>query len=575
MRWTATGSTTRNITVPAKSKTYIVINATGGTQSIVLRGAGPTTGVTIVSGEKAVCAWNGSDFVKVGGAAGGSNTQVQYNNNGVFGGITNATTDGTTLSMTSPKVTTGINDTNGAELLKVTATASAVNELTLANAAAGNAPTLSATGDDTNIGITLTPKGTGTLFTAGNVSFDGGTFVFNESGADKDFRIEGDTDANLFFTDASTDRVGIGTSSPAAKFVVASGNVLLGHNTADNYGGNVDIRYAFQTRAANVPAQLFVSDTSGSQTIDKGGAIDLGGYLADFSRAYSYARIQGLASASSGLGGYLNFLVLNTGGALTERARITSTGDFFIGNGETAASPNASVLSATGGTGTNIAGANLTIRGGASTGTGAGGVIIFSTAAAGGSSGTTTNSASERARITSGGNLDLQKNLGLGGTSATTSGTGITFPATQSASTNANTLDDYEEGTWTPTLAPGSGTFTTLTYTTNRGRYVKIGSSIQFSFEIEVNAFSVGTGSTYILLEGFPFGWGSSEAQYFNGTITLYSGCTTYAPTVVNAASSIQGNIRYPSSATTISNADPAKITAGCKLQGFIVATVA
>jgi len=64
--WTATGSTTRNITAPAQSKPYIVINATGGSQSIVLRGAGPTTGITIAPAEKVVAAWNGSDFVKVG-----------------------------------------------------------------------------------------------------------------------------------------------------------------------------------------------------------------------------------------------------------------------------------------------------------------------------------------------------------------------------------------------------------------------------------------------------------------------------------------------------------------------------
>jgi hypothetical protein len=63
--WTASGSTTRNITAPAQSKVYTVINATGSTQSIVLRGVGPTTGVTIVAGEKCVAAWNGSDFVKV------------------------------------------------------------------------------------------------------------------------------------------------------------------------------------------------------------------------------------------------------------------------------------------------------------------------------------------------------------------------------------------------------------------------------------------------------------------------------------------------------------------------------
>jgi hypothetical protein len=63
--WTASGTVTRNITAPAQSKSYIVINATGSTQSIVLRGAGPTTGVTVIAGEKAVCAWNGSDFVKI------------------------------------------------------------------------------------------------------------------------------------------------------------------------------------------------------------------------------------------------------------------------------------------------------------------------------------------------------------------------------------------------------------------------------------------------------------------------------------------------------------------------------
>jgi hypothetical protein len=62
--WTASnGATTRNITAPARSKAYIVINA--GTGSVVLRGAGPTTGVTIVSGEKCLAGWDGSDFVKI------------------------------------------------------------------------------------------------------------------------------------------------------------------------------------------------------------------------------------------------------------------------------------------------------------------------------------------------------------------------------------------------------------------------------------------------------------------------------------------------------------------------------
>jgi hypothetical protein len=63
--WTATGTTTRNITAPAQSKTYVVINATGGTQSIVIRGVGPTTGVTVAAGDTALVAWDGSDFVNV------------------------------------------------------------------------------------------------------------------------------------------------------------------------------------------------------------------------------------------------------------------------------------------------------------------------------------------------------------------------------------------------------------------------------------------------------------------------------------------------------------------------------
>lgn len=64
--WTASnGATTRYITAPAQSKAYVVINA--GTGSIVVRGSGPTTGVTITAGYKALIAWNGSDFVKITG----------------------------------------------------------------------------------------------------------------------------------------------------------------------------------------------------------------------------------------------------------------------------------------------------------------------------------------------------------------------------------------------------------------------------------------------------------------------------------------------------------------------------
>ena len=78
----------------------------------------------------------------------------------------------TGAKLTSPKVITGVNDTNGNELVKVTATGSAVNEITVANAATGNGPTLSATGDDTNIDLNITPKGTGNSVFSNKIKVD-------------------------------------------------------------------------------------------------------------------------------------------------------------------------------------------------------------------------------------------------------------------------------------------------------------------------------------------------------------------------------------------------------------------
>jgi len=66
-------------------------------------------------------------------------------------------------TLTSPKIATALTDTSGNELIKVTATGSAINELTLANAAASGNPTISATGGDTNIGISILPKGSGKI----------------------------------------------------------------------------------------------------------------------------------------------------------------------------------------------------------------------------------------------------------------------------------------------------------------------------------------------------------------------------------------------------------------------------
>ena len=105
----------RYINTPKQSKTYVVINDTTGGYAITVRGGptSPTTGVTVAAGTRAIIAWNGSDFVNVGGgSAAGSNTQVQFNNSGAFGASSALTWDGTTLSAT--KFGGALNGTVGA-----------------------------------------------------------------------------------------------------------------------------------------------------------------------------------------------------------------------------------------------------------------------------------------------------------------------------------------------------------------------------------------------------------------------------------------------------------------------------
>lgn len=91
----------------------------------------------------------------------------------------------------------------------------------------------------------------------------------------------------------------------------------------------------------------------------------------------------------------------------------------------------------------------------------------------------------------------------------------LVFPASQSASADANALDDYEEGTWTPT-ALFSGGAGTRSYTAQSGFYTKIGRMVQVTHYL---AFTKGTASGNFSLGGLPFTAGSdgSSSFYFGG----------------------------------------------------------
>ena len=158
-----TGTITGNqiVTIPLDVQTfYFLRNSTSGSYTVQFKYAsGSGDSFTFAAGDK-------GDALVFATANDGTNPDIDTLPAG------NVTLTGTqTLTnktLTSPKVGTSILDTNGNELALVTATSSAVNEFTIANAATGNDPTLSATGDDSNIDIAIKPKGTGeTVFGTG------------------------------------------------------------------------------------------------------------------------------------------------------------------------------------------------------------------------------------------------------------------------------------------------------------------------------------------------------------------------------------------------------------------------
>ena len=96
----------------------------------------------------------------------------------------------------------------------------------------------------------------------------------------------------------------------------------------------------------------------------------------------------------------------------------------------------------------------------------------------------------------------LGTSIALQGATSQT-GAGITFPATQSASSNANTLDDYEEGTWTPVFTGGAGSIGSTAYSSRFGSYTKIGNVVTVQMAVVMS--NLGSWSDTVVFTGLPF----------------------------------------------------------------------
>ena len=149
--------------------------------------------------------------------------------------------------------------------------------------------------------------------------------------------------------------------------------------------------------------------------------------------------------------------------------------------------------------------------------------------------------------------LNANGALVLQGGNTSASGVGVAFPATQSASSDANTLDDYEEGTWTPTFT-SSGTQPVVAYSVQIGNYTKIGKFVYWSAEITVTAAASGTGTLQI--SGLPFTAGAS--RYVGGGVVTQG--SAWTATMPNSGYIYQGTTYvslnyYTGTATAATNA--------------------
>ena len=253
------------VTIPLDiENTYFIKNSTSGSHTVQLKyasGSGDTvTWATTDKGWKLITASKND----------GTNPEIYEIPLSTAGTVTETGTQTlTNKTLTSPKIGTSILDTSGNELFLLTATGSAVNQLTYANAATGNKPTFTASGGDTNIGVSIQPKGSGT------VTIDALTFPAADGSADQILTTNGS--GVLSFVDNSG-----GTSWQAVKtgnYTASAGEGVFANTTSTAWtltlpAGSIGDEVSFIDYAGTFDSNALTIAANGSEKIN-GSTADL------------------------------------------------------------------------------------------------------------------------------------------------------------------------------------------------------------------------------------------------------------------------------------------------------------
>jgi hypothetical protein len=385
----------------------------------------------------------------------------------------------------------------------------------------GDASTPAIRGTDANTGMFFGSDIVG-LSTGGTekVSVGASALVINDGGANYDFRVEGDTNANLLFVDASADSVGMGSAEIAGFYgsSLVDTKALIAYDSSstspDTAPKGLVIRND-NTAASNLSQLVFATKNNNGSPVA-------------VSSIYSINDARGVGFNTGSLG----FGTVGGSGIIAERMRIDSGGN--VGIGSTNPAYKLDVVAANRAAGANYSSSDMlpstiAVIGGvendlskAATLTlnqfnSAGSIAVgytstFAGFMAFGTSNGSAQSPVERMRLTSDGYLRMASGTG-----------GIQFNGDTAA---ANALDDYEEGTWTPTITGSSSAPTGISYTSQNGAYTKIGRLVNVSWYIEGTITGKGTGDVQV--GGLPFTSISGSVFPSNKGATGYLPTTTY-----------------------------------------------